>query len=44
VHLLAKSPEVAEAILEDLLQAYEHEEEGFAEVTSAPTRVIATAA
>lgn len=44
VHLLAKSPEVAAAILEDLLQAYEHEEEGFAEVTSAPTGVIATAA
>ena len=32
------------AILEDLLQAYEHEDEGFAEVTSASTGVIATAA
>lgn len=44
VHLLAKSPEVADAILEDLLQAYEHEDEGFAEVSVAPTEVIATAA
>jgi hypothetical protein len=31
VHLLAKSPEVAEAILDDLLQAYEHEDAGFNE-------------
>jgi hypothetical protein len=29
VHLLAKSPEVANAVLEDLLQAYEHDD-GFA--------------
>jgi hypothetical protein len=44
VHLLAKSPAVAEAILEDLLQAYEHEHEGFAETNAAPTGVTATAA
>jgi hypothetical protein len=33
VHLLAKSPEVAEAILDDLLQAYEDEnsQDGFAQ-------------
>lgn len=31
VHLLAKSPEVANAILEDLLQAYEQEDQGFSE-------------
>jgi hypothetical protein len=44
VHLLAKSPEVADAILEDLLQAYEHEEDGFAEVSVAPTRASVGAA
>jgi hypothetical protein len=42
VHLLAKSPEVANAVLEDLLQAYEHED-GFAEApsTSGPSAVSA---
>lgn len=46
VHLLAKSPEVAEAILEDLLQAYDHEEPGFSESApgAARTGVSATAA
>ena len=46
VHLLAKSPEVAEAILEDLLQAYDHEEPGFSESSpgAARTGVSATAA
>jgi hypothetical protein len=44
VHLLAKSPEVAEAILEDLLQAYAHEEPGFAEAVTAPTAVTAISA
>jgi hypothetical protein len=39
VHLLAKSPEVAEAILEDLLQAYEHDDSEFAEVSASPTAV-----
>ncbi len=44
VHLLAKSPEVAQAILEDLLQAYEHEDAGFAEVSAAQTAVNAISA
>ncbi len=44
VHLLAKSPEVADAILEDLLQAYEHEDEGFCEVSATQPLAIGTAA
>ncbi len=46
VHLLAKSQEVAEAILEDLLQAYDHEEPGFSESApgAAQTAVSAAAA
>jgi hypothetical protein len=41
VHLLAKSKEVADAILEDLLHAYEHEDVNCAEVTALPTAVNA---
>jgi hypothetical protein len=44
VHLLAKSPEVSQAILEDLLQAYESEDTGFAEVSAVPTKVNAISA
>jgi hypothetical protein len=44
VHLLAKSPEVAKAILEDLLQAYEPDHDGFADVTPAPIRANAITA
>jgi hypothetical protein len=44
VHLLAKSPAVADAVLEDLRQAYEHEEPGFAEISAAQKAVNAAAA
>jgi hypothetical protein len=44
VHLLAKSPEVAKAILEDLLQAYEHEEPGFSEPAAVLSQTGASAA
>ncbi len=44
VHLLAKSPEVANAILEDLLQAYEHEERDFSEPALCSAQIAATAA
>lgn len=45
VHLLAKSPEVANAILEDLLQAYENDDTGFNEpaVMNVQTGVSAAA-
>jgi hypothetical protein len=43
VHLLAKSPEVAEVILEDLLQAYEHDDSGCSDVSVLPIAANATA-
>jgi hypothetical protein len=44
VHLLAKSPEVAEAILEDLLQAYDHEDRGFSESAPGAAQTVVSAA
>jgi hypothetical protein len=46
VHLLATSPEVAKAILEDLLQAYERDDADFSEASPglAQTGASATAA
>jgi hypothetical protein len=44
VHLLAKSPEVANAILDDLLQAYEHEEPGFSDPAPLPSQTVVSAA
>ncbi len=44
VHLLAKSTEVAAAILEDLLQAYHHDEAVDADVSAQSTAVNAISA
>jgi hypothetical protein len=44
VHLLAKSPEVSNAILEDLLQACEQDEQGFSEPVPSVEQTMAIAA